>query len=104
MHRFGLMIVFSIFFLVSSIGNVQSQAIIIDHTCTDLSEIPTSWLDQAKLLTLHYAYTSHGSQIMSGIGVLETLHPECDFDSFNAGASPINTSGISALIFSVILT
>jgi len=45
----------------------HSQAIIIDHTCTDQNRIPDYWLEQAKKLTLHYAHTSHGSQINSGI-------------------------------------
>ncbi len=50
-----------------------SQAIIIDHNCTDLSQVPAYWLEQAKQLTLHYAHTSHGSQIISGIENLESL-------------------------------
>jgi hypothetical protein len=48
-----------------------SGAIIIDHTCTDLSQIPEYWLEQAKQLTLHYAHTSHGSQIVTGVEWLE---------------------------------
>jgi hypothetical protein len=40
--------------------------IIIDHTCTDLSQIPDVWLEKAKNLTLHYAHTSHGSQVTTG--------------------------------------
>ncbi|MFZ1984964.1 MAG: hypothetical protein WAU91_11165 [Desulfatitalea sp.] len=47
--------------------------IIIDHTCTDLSQIPSEWLARAKELTLHYAHTSHGSQVISGILNLESL-------------------------------
>jgi hypothetical protein len=49
------------------------QTIIIDHNCTDLSRIPRYWLEQAKRLTLHFAHTSHGSQINSGILNLESL-------------------------------
>ncbi|MFH0981088.1 MAG: hypothetical protein V2A79_06085 [Planctomycetota bacterium] len=48
------------------------EAIIIDHTCTRIELIPEYWLEQAKLLTFHYAHTSHGSQIISGLGVLES--------------------------------
>ncbi len=51
-------------------------ALVIDHTCTDISTIPDYWLTQAKLLTLHYAHTSHGSQIISGIEKLEQLDPK----------------------------
>ncbi|MCP3891423.1 MAG: hypothetical protein GY702_21545, partial [Desulfobulbaceae bacterium] len=53
-----------------------ADGIIIDHTCTDLNRIPDYWLEQAKNLTLHYAHTSHGSQIISGISNLETLYPK----------------------------
>jgi hypothetical protein len=55
-------------------GSAFSQAIIIDHTCTDLSQIPEYWLNQAKNLQIHYAHTSHGGQIISGIETLEGQH------------------------------
>ena len=54
-----------------------ADGIIIDHTCTDLSKIPVHWLEQAKSLTLHYAHTSHGSQVTSGILNLESQDPNC---------------------------
>ncbi len=54
----------------------RGQAIIIDHTCTDLSKIPDHWLEEAKKLTLHYAHTSHGSQIISGLTRLEEVDPK----------------------------
>ncbi len=43
------------------------QAIIIDHTATDLSQIPANWLEQAKQ-TVVWAYgsTSHGTQLWAG--------------------------------------
>ncbi len=50
--------------------------LIIDHTNTDISRIPDYWLSQAKTLTLHFAHTSHGSQINSGILKLEQLDPK----------------------------
>jgi len=53
-----------------------AEAIIIDHTCTDISQIPIYWLEEAKELTLHYAHTSHGSQINSGILNLESQDPQ----------------------------
>ena len=49
------------------------QAIVIDHNCTDLSRVPAYWIDQAKNLKLHYAHTSHGSQVVTGIEVLEGI-------------------------------
>lgn len=61
------------------VGVVAAQAqepIIIDHTCTDLSQIPDYWIEQAKKLTVHYAHTSHGSQVLSGLSWLETQDPK----------------------------
>jgi hypothetical protein len=55
------------------------EGLIIDHRCTRIEAIPPSWIDQAKLLTIHYAHTSHGSQITDGVEKLEELHPECSF-------------------------
>jgi uncharacterized repeat protein (TIGR01451 family) len=45
--------------------------IIIDHTCTDLSKIPDYWIEEAKKLAVHYAHTSHGGQVLSGLTNLE---------------------------------
>ena len=53
-----------------------AEPIIIDHTCTDLSKIPSYWLEQAKQLAFHYAHTSHGSQVTSGIQNLESQNME----------------------------
>ncbi len=46
-----------------------AEPIIVDHECTDLSQIPNSAIEQAKS-TLHIAYehTSHGSQLIAGMG------------------------------------
>lgn len=45
-----------------------SQGIIIDHNCTDITKIPDNWIAKAKsLIKLHYAHTSHGSQLIEGI-------------------------------------
>ena len=52
-----------------------AEAIIIDHTCTDINQIPTYWLEKAKDLALHYAHTSHGSQVNTGILNLESQNP-----------------------------
>jgi hypothetical protein len=46
-------------------------SILIDHTCTDITKIPDYWLEQAKQLTFHYAHTSHGSQLVTGVEWLE---------------------------------
>ena len=44
-----------------------AQAITIDHTCTDITKIPDSWINQVKsVLKVHYAHTSHGEQPLEG--------------------------------------
>ncbi len=41
---------------------------IIDHTCTDLAKVPSSWIQQARgSLRVGYGHTSHGSQPVSGM-------------------------------------
>jgi len=58
------------------------DGMIINHTCTDLSAIPDSWIDRAKdTLKIHYAHTSHGSQVLSGLGVLEEQDSRYGFSS-----------------------
>ncbi len=50
-------------------------AIVVDHTCTDLSRIPDEWLARARQFAVHYAHTSHGSQIVTGLEWLEQQDP-----------------------------
>jgi uncharacterized repeat protein (TIGR01451 family) len=57
------------------VAPIQAGPIIIDHTCTDLSQIPPYWIEQARQLAIHYAHTSHGSQIVSGIEKLMEVDP-----------------------------
>ena len=60
---------------------------IIDHTCTDLSQVPDYWIDQAKaMLRVSYGHTSHGSQPISGMGVLESNTPSGLYDFNTNGA------------------
>ena len=50
----------------------RTEPLIIDHTCTDLSMVPTHWMDQAKaMFKLSYGHTSHGSQIVTGMDLLK---------------------------------
>lgn len=44
--------------------------LVIDHTTTDISRIPDSWLAQARQVEFHYAHTSHGGQITAGLAWL----------------------------------
>jgi len=44
------------------------EAVIVDHTCTDISKIPSEWITKAKsLLRVTYGHTSHGSQLITGM-------------------------------------
>jgi len=53
-------------FLLVIITPVTAVPIIINHTCTDATKIPDPWLTKAKELTMHYAHTSHGNQLLQG--------------------------------------
>lgn len=61
--------------LLGTPGTRAQEGLIIDHNCTDLSKVSAYWIDQAKLLTIHYAHTSHGSQVNSGADRLESDYP-----------------------------
>lgn len=58
---------------------VDSEAVVVDHLCTDLSLIPEQAIINAKQ-TLHIAYghTSHGSQLISGMNELENYMATID--------------------------
>ncbi len=52
-------------------GGVVSRT--IDHNCTELSQVPESWINQVKeTINIHYAHTSHGEQLISGAEILRT--------------------------------
>jgi hypothetical protein len=71
-------------------NNYPETMIIIDHTTTDISKIPPYWINQAKeLLRLSYGHTSHGSQLVSGLGTLETLNALYSFNTDGAIQSGI---------------
>ena len=49
----------------------SDQSLIIDHTCTDITQIPESAIEQAKSnLHIAYGHTSHGSQLTTGMSGL----------------------------------
>lgn len=67
-NRKQLALTVAVLILTGRIPAALAQAIIIDHTCTDITRIPESAILQAKA-TLHIAYghTSHGSQLTTGM-------------------------------------
>lgn len=54
----------------------HSRPLIIDHNYTDLNLIPADRIDSVKTnIKLHYAHTSHGSQLTTGIERIELVEP-----------------------------
>ncbi len=54
------------FLLIPTVSS--AELIIVDHTCTDITEIPQSAIEQAKAnLHIAYGHTSHGSQLTTGM-------------------------------------
>jgi len=65
---------FLLVFLTTTVYSLSP--LIIDHTCTDISEIPAEWIDSVQAnIRLHYAHTSHGSQLTTGLSRIETAFP-----------------------------
>ena len=67
-----------------------AQGFVVDHTCTDLSSVPTSYLDLARsTLRVGYGHTSHGSQLVTGLDAWkDTGQPRYTFASSGWGLVP----------------
>jgi len=66
-----------------------SGALIVDHHAAQaFDQIPDEWLESAREMTMHYAHTSHGSQIMSGLQALAAKDPKYSMTDITAGSSP----------------
>lgn len=52
-------------------GSSTPKAIVANHLSTDIHDIPDIWIAAAKQYVVHYAHTSHGSQILTGLQWLE---------------------------------
>jgi len=72
----------------SALPAAAQDAIIIDHLCADIDQIPDQWLAAARALAFHYAHTSHGSQIVSGLEYLAGQDPRYSVSVDYAGTSP----------------
>lgn len=85
------------FFIV--LQSFRADALLIDHTCTDLAGIPDEWINAAKNdLHIVYQHTSHGSQIVTGMNALEN-YPDLGgkyewSDSGASGALDMDDYGI----------
>ena len=66
-----LWIAWSALLLGVAAASAQSP-IVIDHTCTDLSGVPDTWIEAAKAeFKVSYGHTSHGSQIITGMNLIQ---------------------------------
>jgi hypothetical protein len=73
------------FFPLIQITKPALQAIIIDHTTTDISKIPDEYIQKAKeLLHLSYGHTSHGSQLISGLEYIQSKDIKYSFNTDGA--------------------
>ena len=68
--KFQFLFLFLCFILISNAYGI----ILIDHTCTDPSQIPDEWINEAKNeLHIAYEHTSHGSQVVTGMSALRAF-------------------------------
>lgn len=67
-------IIFFAFLAIVSCSNTLHGQVIIDHTCSDIHEIPDEWINRAKSdLHIAYQHTSHGSQLITGMNALRNF-------------------------------
>ncbi len=58
----------------------SAEELIIDHQDADISEIPNQPIDSAQAwLKIHYAHTSHGEQLIEGMGDIEDADARFSF-------------------------
>lgn len=76
---------------------ICAQAIIVDHTCTDINKIPVYWINQVKsTMRIHYAHTSHGEQITEGLDRLSAADPTYSYYPDNCTV-PVTTTHLSLM-------
>ncbi len=69
-------------------GSGTGGDFIIDHTCTDLTKIPTEAINNAKeKLVIAYGHTSHGSQLTNGMSGLVTWERGGSLYSWNSNGA-----------------
>ena len=69
-----LMICLFFMFYINLFAGERTTPLVINHTCTDITKIPQSWIEAAKdNLHIAYGHTSHGSQVADGMTGLITF-------------------------------
>jgi len=72
--------------LAAAAAPAHGQAIVVDHTCTNTSLIPDTWMTQVKSqVKVHYAHTSHGGQITTGLARLAAADAAYSFTRTTCG-------------------
>ena len=98
----GVMFVIAVLLMPLAISACSQEdstpdLLIIDHTCTELSQIPDEWIDSVQAdLRLHYAHTSHGGQLTTGLSRIEAEDPEY---GVNIGTRNLPTEAGALCIF-----
>ena len=64
----------------------ETGPIVVDYRHSDVSKIPDYWIEQARQYVIHYAHTSHGSQILSGLNWLEARNPKYNVNIQESGS------------------
>ncbi len=77
---------FLLFCLLPYCLSSQQDYIVIDHSCIDLNEIPSEYIETAKEnLHIGYGHTSHGSQLTAGMNAIESFFSEGTYDWSHSG-------------------
>lgn len=84
-----------LFFLIGLSLSANAQAIIADHSCIpEFDLIPDSVVeDIAADFEFVYGHTSHGSQIMTGMDIVETENASFNQPTFSEFADDLGTLG-----------
>ena len=74
-----------------------SGSLIINHTCIDLDAIPVEYIEAAQAnIQVHYAHTSHGGQITTGLGRIESSNDTFNVD-IGSGTLPTTEDALCIL-------
>ncbi len=68
------------------LNHSAEQAIVVGHLHTDALQIPDFWIEEARKFVVHYAHTSHGSQVLTGLQWLENRDSRFNVDIEASGA------------------
>lgn len=76
-----------------------STAILVDHRHTDIHQIPDIWIERARGLVVHYAHTSHGSQVLTGLNWLESRDARFNVDIEASGLVVLPDDGSALRVY-----